>query len=106
MPADELPEHGQLATYQLAVEHGAFAGLGCESGGAELVQVGKAGGKDYAVQAQPPLSASDDPGWARTLVLEVAEGMAGLGVPRRRQPLLHDAARSAPAARCRTTAAR
>ena len=41
------------------------------------MQVGKAGGKDYAVQAQEPLTASDDPGWARTLVLEVAEGMAG-----------------------------
>ena len=76
VPADELPEHGQLATYQLAVEHGAFDGL-AESGGAELVQVGKAGGKDFAVQGQEPLSASDDPGWARTLVLEVAEGMAG-----------------------------
>jgi RecB family exonuclease len=76
VPAGELPEHGQLATYQLAVEEGAFAGL-VESGGAELVQVGKAGGKDYAVQAQEPLTASDDPGWARTLVLEVAEGMAG-----------------------------
>ncbi len=76
VPTGELPEHGQLATYQLAVEAGAFAGL-AESGGAELVQVGKAGGKDYAVQAQAPLAASDDPGWARALVLEVAEGMAG-----------------------------
>ena len=76
VPAGELPEHGQLATYQLAVEAGAFPGL-VESGGAERVQVGKAGGKDYAVQAQEPLTASDDPGWARALVLEVAEGMAG-----------------------------
>jgi ATP-dependent exoDNAse (exonuclease V) beta subunit len=74
--ADELTEHGQLATYQVAVEAGAFEGV-TRSGGAELVQVGKAGGKDYAVQVQVPLSEGEDPGWARTLVLEVAEGMAG-----------------------------
>ena len=44
---------------------------------ARLVQVGKAGGKDFAVQQQAPLAGDDDPRWARTLVLEVAEGMAG-----------------------------
>ena len=76
VPAAELPGHGQLATYQLAVEEGAFAGV-TESGGAELVQLGKAAGKEPAVQAQPPLSSADDAGWARTLVLEVADGMAG-----------------------------
>jgi RecB family exonuclease len=76
VPAGDLPEHGQLATYQLAVEEGAFPGLS-HSGGAELVQVGNAGGATYAVQSQPPISAGDDPGWARRLVLEVAEGMAG-----------------------------
>jgi len=77
-PPDELPEHAQLGTYQLAVESGAFADLGLgESGGAELVQVGKGGGKDGAVQAQAPLSDHADPGWAATMVLEVAEGMAG-----------------------------
>jgi ATP-dependent exoDNAse (exonuclease V) beta subunit len=78
VPADEVVRHGQLATYQLAVEAGAFADHGLHgSGGAELVQVGKGGGKDHAVQAQPPLAEGDDPGWARELVLEVAEGMAG-----------------------------
>ena len=76
VPAAELPEHGQLAAYQVAVEAGAFEGV-TESGGAELVQVGKAGGKDFAVQPQAPLAGDDDPGWARSLVLEVAEGMAG-----------------------------
>jgi superfamily I DNA/RNA helicase/RecB family exonuclease len=76
VPADELAEHGQLATYQLAVEHGAFEGL-TRSGGAELVQIGKAGGKDFAVQPQPALAESADPEWARRLVLDVAEGMAG-----------------------------
>jgi superfamily I DNA/RNA helicase/RecB family exonuclease len=73
---DELQAHGQLATYQLAVQSGAFSGFD-ESGGAELVQVGKAGGTRFGVQAQPPLAESDDPGWARRLVLDVAEGMAG-----------------------------
>ncbi len=76
VPPEELPSHGQLATYQLAVETGAFDGLSA-SGGAELVQVGKAGGAKYAVQAQEPLVDGDDPGWARRLVLEVADGMAG-----------------------------
>jgi RecB family exonuclease len=78
VPADEVARHGQLATYQLAVENGAFAEHGLrESGGAELVQVGKGAGKDYAVQGQPALADGGDPGWARDLVLEVAEGMAG-----------------------------
>jgi RecB family exonuclease len=78
VPAEEVARHGQLATYQLAVESGAFAAHGLlASGGAELVQVGKGGGKDFAVQAQPPLADGGEPGWARELVLEVAEGMAG-----------------------------
>jgi superfamily I DNA/RNA helicase/RecB family exonuclease len=76
VPAAELPGHGQLAAYQVAVEAGAFEGV-TESGGAELVQVGKAGGKDFAVQQQAPVAGDADPGWARSLVLEVAEGMAG-----------------------------
>ena len=76
VPVDELPSHGQLATYQLAVESGAFDGLSA-SGGAELVQVGKAGGATYAVQSQQPLADAEDPDWARRLVLEVADGMAG-----------------------------
>jgi RecB family exonuclease len=76
--AAEIERHGQLATYQLAVEHGGFAELGLrESGGAELVQVGGGGGKGGAVQAQPALSEGDDPSWARDMVLDVAEGMAG-----------------------------
>jgi superfamily I DNA/RNA helicase/RecB family exonuclease len=75
---DEVVRHSQLATYQLAVEAGAFAHLGLtESGGAELVQVGGGGGVKGAVQAQPALADGDDPGWARELVLDVAEGMAG-----------------------------
>ena len=41
------------------------------------MQVGKAGSTKYAVQQQPPLADGEDPGWARRLVLEVADGMAG-----------------------------
>jgi RecB family exonuclease len=79
VPDDELAAHAQLAAYQLAVEAGAFAEHGLhESGGAALVQVGKGGlTRDAREQAQPPLSTYPDPGWARRLVTDVAEGMAG-----------------------------
>ncbi|MGZ5780900.1 MAG: SDR family NAD(P)-dependent oxidoreductase, partial [Burkholderiaceae bacterium] len=74
----DLLGHAQLAAYQLAVEAGGFAEQGLrESGGATLVQVGK--GAFTAApreQAQPPLSSYADPGWARQLVTDVAEGMA------------------------------
>jgi superfamily I DNA/RNA helicase/RecB family exonuclease len=77
--ADELDRHPQLGVYQLAVLLGAFERLGVtEPGGAELVQVGKAGLTARArVQAQPALADDPDPGWARNLVDAVAEGMAG-----------------------------
>jgi RecB family exonuclease len=77
-PADEIARHGQLATYQLAVESGAFAEHGLTtSGGAELLHVGKGAGKAAVAQVQDALADHDDPGWARAMVLEVAEGMAG-----------------------------
>ena len=58
---------------------GAFERLGVtEPGGAELVQVGKAGLTARArVQRQPALADDPDPGWAEELVDAVAEGMAG-----------------------------
>ncbi|HVT66810.1 MAG TPA: ATP-dependent DNA helicase [Trebonia sp.] len=76
---NELDRHPQLGVYQLAVLLGAFERLGVtEPGGAELVQVGKAGLTAKAkVQRQRALSADPDPGWARSLVDTVAEGMAG-----------------------------
>ena len=76
---DELGRHPQLGVYQLAVLLGAFEQLGVtEPGGAELVQVGKAGLTARArVQRQPALSDDPDPGWAGKLVDAVAEGMAG-----------------------------
>jgi superfamily I DNA/RNA helicase/RecB family exonuclease len=76
---EELDRHPQLGVYQLAVLLGAFERLGViEPGGAELVQVGKAGLTARAkVQHQRALSEDADPGWARELVDAVATGMAG-----------------------------
>ena len=79
-PHDEdLDRHPQLGVYQLAVLLGAFEQFGVtEPGGAELVQVGKAGLTAKAkVQRQRALPDDPDPGWARKLVDTVAEGMAG-----------------------------
>ena len=74
----ELQEHGQLAAYQVAAEAGAFADLGlAHSGGAMLVQLGKAATKDAREQGQPPLSTYEDPHWAEQMVLTAAERMAG-----------------------------
>jgi ATP-dependent exoDNAse (exonuclease V) beta subunit len=76
---DELDRHPQLGVYQLAVLLGAFERLGVtEPGGAELVQVGKAGFTARArVQRQRALSDDPDPGWAKGLVDAVAAGMVG-----------------------------
>jgi superfamily I DNA/RNA helicase/RecB family exonuclease len=76
---DEVDRHPQLGVYQLAVLLGAFERLGVtEPGGAELVQLGKAGLKATAkVQRQRALSEDSEPGWAKDLVEAVAGGMAG-----------------------------
>jgi len=76
---DDVPQHAQLAAYQLAVEAGAFADLGLqESGGAALLQVGKAAlTHGVREQRQEPLSSYPDPDWARQLVTDAAVGMAG-----------------------------
>jgi superfamily I DNA/RNA helicase/RecB family exonuclease len=76
---DEVDRHPQLGVYQLAVLLGAFERLGVtEPGGAELVQLGKAGLTARAkVQRQPALSEDSEPGWAKDLVEAVAGGMAG-----------------------------
>ena len=79
-PADaDLDRNPQLGVYQLAVLLGAFEQFGLsEPGGAELVQVGKAGlSATVRVQAQRGLGGDPDPGWARELVETVAAGMAG-----------------------------
>jgi superfamily I DNA/RNA helicase/RecB family exonuclease len=76
---DELDRHPQLGVYQLAVLLGAFERLGLiEPGGAELVQLGKAGFKATAkIQRQGALADDPEPGWAKDLVEAVAAGMAG-----------------------------
>jgi superfamily I DNA/RNA helicase/RecB family exonuclease len=79
-PADaDLDRNPQLGVYQLAVLLGAFEKLGLtDPGGAELVQVGKAGlSASVRVQRQRGLSADPEPGWALQLVETVAAGMAG-----------------------------
>jgi superfamily I DNA/RNA helicase/RecB family exonuclease len=77
--SDDLARHPQLGVYQMAVLKGAFAKLGLtEPGGAALVQVGGAAFKHQArEQPQSPLGEDPDPGWAGTLVREVATGMGG-----------------------------
>jgi superfamily I DNA/RNA helicase/RecB family exonuclease len=76
---EELDRHPQLGVYQLAVLLGAFERYGiAEPGGAELVQVGKAGFAARArVQRQRALSDDPAPEWAKDLVDAVATGMAG-----------------------------
>ncbi|WP_298991465.1 UrvD/REP family ATP-dependent DNA helicase [uncultured Pseudokineococcus sp.] len=92
----EVAEHPQLGAYQAAVEAGAFADVarsgedgseeqgsgagGSRSGGARLVNVAPTRGKALE-QAQAPLEAAEDPGWARALVERTAEGMAGAVFP-------------------------
>ncbi len=74
---DELDGHAQLGTYQVAVEEGGFE-AGDTSGGAALVQLGKAGLSGAPkVQPQPPLAAQEDPRWAHDLVEHTADGMGG-----------------------------
>ncbi|WP_346111407.1 ATP-dependent DNA helicase [Nonomuraea maheshkhaliensis] len=75
----DLDRHPQLGVYQLAALLGAFARHGMtEPGGAALLQLGKAAGKNDALeQKQGALADDKDPGWARDLVDTVAIGMSG-----------------------------
>lgn len=68
--AAEVEDHSQLAAYQVAVEAGAFGAA--DSGGALLAQLGA---KGPVVQSQPPLAETQDPGWARRVLLEAGVGM-------------------------------
>lgn len=71
----EVAEHPQLGAYQAAVEAGAFAEFGEESGGAALVQLGT-GAKDAREQAQAAAGAGPEAGWATALVRRTADTMA------------------------------
>jgi superfamily I DNA/RNA helicase/RecB family exonuclease len=77
----EIRRHGQLGAYQVAVEAGAFAAHGGRSGGAALLQLGRAAGVSTTLQEQPPLTADDDPGWAADLVESAAVAMRGAVFP-------------------------
>jgi len=72
--ASDVEEHAQLAGYQAAVDAGAFADFGQESGGAALVQLGPS--KDAREQMQLPLSEATDPNWAYAMVRRTADTMA------------------------------
>ncbi|MEH1027428.1 superfamily I DNA/RNA helicase/RecB family exonuclease [Micromonospora profundi] len=71
----ELAEHPQLGAYQAAVEAGAFAEFGEESGGAALVQLGTSA-KDAREQNQPAAGEGPAAGWATALVRRTADTMA------------------------------
>ncbi|MFG2164016.1 ATP-dependent helicase [Micromonospora chersina] len=71
----EVAEHPQLGAYQAAVEAGAFADFGEESGGAALVQLGT-GAKDAKEQAQAAAGEGPEAGWATALVRRTADTMA------------------------------
>ncbi|MBG0825581.1 ATP-dependent helicase [Planomonospora sp. ID91781] len=77
-PSDaDLDRHPQLGVYQLAALLGAFQRYGMhEPGGAALVQVGNAAGKDAREQIQRPLAEDPEPGWAHDMVDTVARGMS------------------------------
>ena len=72
--SSDVEEHAQLAGYQAAVDAGAFADYGTQSGGAALVQLGP--GKEAREQMQAALSETDDPAWAYAMVRRTAEAMA------------------------------
>ncbi|GAB3263291.1 ATP-dependent helicase [Arthrobacter pigmenti] len=78
----DLERHGQLAAYQVAVQHGAFDGEQ-ESGGAALVQLGGTT-KGVKVQDQEPLDPARD--WATPVIAEAAALMAGHEFEARHDP--------------------
>jgi superfamily I DNA/RNA helicase/RecB family exonuclease len=87
----DLPRHAQLGAYQVALGAGAFddhlSGVGVEvgdggreSGGAALLQLGKAAGRRGArLEEQGRLEDDPDPRWAHDLIAATAEGMAAQG---------------------------
>jgi RecB family exonuclease len=70
----DVEEHAQLAGYQAAVDAGAFADFGTQSGGAALVQLGPS--KEAREQMQLPLAETEDPDWAYAMVRRTADTMA------------------------------
>ena len=77
----DLPQHPQLAAYQTAVTEGGFTdGRPAQSGGAQLVQLGKPNGRSGISQVQAPLADSDDPDWVQRQLGEIAQALRGNSV--------------------------
>jgi superfamily I DNA/RNA helicase/RecB family exonuclease len=72
----EVQSHPQLGAYQLAVAEGAFP-EGADPGGAELVYPNVDNKTTTRSVAQGPLGESENPDWARELVADTANRMAG-----------------------------
>ncbi|WP_159622831.1 UrvD/REP family ATP-dependent DNA helicase [Ruania rhizosphaerae] len=101
----EAERHPQLGSYQVAVQHGAFAALATEtapgasepgadeggadgegaSDGAALVYLG-AGTKKVSQREQRPLAEDPEPGWAEETVLSGAAAMAAATFEARPNP--------------------
>jgi RecB family exonuclease len=80
----DLPAHPQLAAYQVAVTEGGFTeGEPAESGGAQLVQLGKPNGRSGISQSQAPLSEQDEPDWVQHQLVEIAQALRGNSVQAR-----------------------
>ena len=72
----DLQRHGQLGAYQVAVDAGAL-GADRHSGGAALLQLGRAHSARTPLQVQAPLAEDPEPDWARERLATDAEVMAG-----------------------------
>jgi superfamily I DNA/RNA helicase/RecB family exonuclease len=73
---EEVRRNGQLGAYQLAIEGGAFTEHGGHSGGAALLQLGRAANRTTTLQSQVPLALDDEPRWAHDLLAVTADAMA------------------------------
>jgi superfamily I DNA/RNA helicase/RecB family exonuclease len=73
---EEVRRNGQLGAYQLAVEGGAFSEHGGRSGGAALLQLGRAANRSTTLQQQVPLADDEEPRWAHDLLAVTADAMA------------------------------
>ena len=71
-----MRRNGQLGAYQLAIEGGAFTEHGGSSGGAALLQLGRAANRTTTLQAQVPLALDEEPRWAHDLLAVTADAMA------------------------------
>ena len=76
--ADELAEHGQLAVYQLAADHGAFEDLGLRHTAGRHAGPARQGGHEVARSSHSRRCDTDDyPAWAEEMLVAAAERMAG-----------------------------